>query len=78
MNCPKCKLPIAQQLLTSLLCINHFCTNYDKPYHEDYIKQKVSDEFKKKSYSLSGRIIVKDIKVTINNQIANITIPLAL
>ena len=78
MDCPKCASPDAQKLLTSLLCLNRNCADYDLNYHTDYLKQGVCDELKKSSQRTLSRIVIKDVKVSIVGQVANVTIPFLL
>lgn len=58
--CPKCKYPCAQQLLTSFLCANHHCDNYDKKYFADALKMHIQKEIKNPA---GARILSDQIKV---------------
>lgn len=58
--CPSCKLPCAQQLLTSFLCANHKCANYDPEYFAESLKTHVKNTIINPP---NGTILVDKIRV---------------
>jgi hypothetical protein len=60
MKCPRCNIHGAQQLLTSFLCANYQCDNYDADYFAHALKDHLRVEIKKPE---GATILFDDIKV---------------